>query len=58
MTSMELEQRELQVEGRMKRKILSLRKLFDKGPCKVIIADGRVESPVKDALNNIGTVIS
>ncbi|NOX88489.1 MAG: [LysW]-aminoadipate kinase [Calditrichaeota bacterium] len=53
----ELARREEQVEGRMKRKILALRKLFDRGAAKVIIADGRVEHPVRDALNEKGTVI-
>ena len=58
MTQSELEQRESQVEGRMKRKMLALKKLFEQGPCKVIITDGRVEHPIKDALNNKGTVIT
>jgi len=45
------------VDGRMKRKILALRKLFEKGSCKVILSDGRVEDPISDALNGKGTVI-
>jgi acetylglutamate/LysW-gamma-L-alpha-aminoadipate kinase len=53
----ELEAREQQVEGRMKRKMLSIRKLFEHGASKVIIADGRSEHPVHDALAGIGTVI-
>ncbi len=53
----ELEARERQVEGRMKRKMLALRKLFEQGTSKVIIGDGRGEHPVKDALAGIGTVI-
>ncbi|MBN2368699.1 [LysW]-aminoadipate kinase [Candidatus Woesearchaeota archaeon] len=57
MSKDELEKRESQVEGRMKRKILALRKLFEKGDCRVIISDGRVECPVKDALDGKGTVI-
>ena len=57
-SSAELERREQQVTGRMKRKMLALRKLFDGGAAKVIISDGRVERPVRDALDGKGTVIS
>jgi len=53
----ELQQREAQVEGRMKRKMLALRKLFETGAHRVIISDGRVEHPIKDALAGKGTVI-
>ncbi len=53
----ELERREGQVEGRMKRKILAVRKLFEEGASKVIIADGRSEHPIADALSGKGTVI-
>jgi acetylglutamate/LysW-gamma-L-alpha-aminoadipate kinase len=53
----ELEAREQQVEGRMKRKMLAIRKLFEQGATKVIISDGRSEHPVKDALAARGTVI-
>ena len=53
----ELETREQQVEGRMKRKMLALRKLFDQGASKVIISDGRREHPIEDALAGKGTVI-
>jgi acetylglutamate/LysW-gamma-L-alpha-aminoadipate kinase len=53
----DLEQWEHQVTGRMKRKILALRKLFNSGSPRVIIADGRVDSPVKSALDGKGTVI-
>jgi acetylglutamate/LysW-gamma-L-alpha-aminoadipate kinase len=53
----ELVIRETQVEGRMKRKILALRKLFENGAGTVIIADGRTEHPVRDALNGKGTRI-
>jgi acetylglutamate/LysW-gamma-L-alpha-aminoadipate kinase len=41
----------------MKRKILALRKLFEAGAGTVIIADGRTEHPVRDALNGKGTRI-
>jgi acetylglutamate/LysW-gamma-L-alpha-aminoadipate kinase len=54
----ELEAREQQVDGRMKRKMLAVRKLFEHGASKVIIADGRLEHPVADALAGKGTVIT
>ncbi len=57
MTKSELEQREAQVDGRMKRKILALRKLFEHGETNVIIADGRVDNPLNHALNGGGTII-
>ena len=50
-------QREQQVEGRMKRKMLALRTLFTTGAAEVVIADGRVEHPVHDALSGRGTTI-
>ncbi|MFL2562534.1 MAG: [LysW]-aminoadipate kinase [Arenicellales bacterium] len=53
----ELENRESLVEGRMKRKMLALRRLFDAGAAEVIIADGRTEHPVLDALAGKGTTI-
>ncbi len=53
----EIERREQQVEGRMKRKMLALRRLFESGASRVIIADGRTERPVSDALAGKGTVI-
>jgi acetylglutamate/LysW-gamma-L-alpha-aminoadipate kinase len=53
----ELAAREAQVEGRMKRKLLALKNLFDSGAVTVIIADGRTEHPVKDALKGKGTTI-
>lgn len=53
----ELERREAQVEGRMKRKILALRKLFDNSEGTVYISDGRTDTPIQDALNGKGTII-
>jgi acetylglutamate/LysW-gamma-L-alpha-aminoadipate kinase len=55
--SSELEAREQQVEGRMKRKMLAVRRLFEHGASKVVISDGRSEHPVNDALAGKGTVI-
>jgi acetylglutamate/LysW-gamma-L-alpha-aminoadipate kinase len=46
------------VQGRIKRKILSLIKLLNNNTKKIIIADGRTKNPVNKALNNIGTVIT
>ncbi|MFH1439509.1 MAG: acetylglutamate kinase [Candidatus Woesearchaeota archaeon] len=57
MSKQELKQKEEQVEGRMKRKMLALRKLFEDGANTVIISDGRVEHPIADALNGKGTII-
>jgi len=42
----------------MKRKMLAVRKLFEAGASRVIIADGRSEHPVSDALSGKGTVIA
>ena len=54
----DLERREEQVQGRMKRKMLALKKLFESGATQVIISDGRTEHPLKDALAGAGTRIS
>ena len=54
----ELEAREQQVDGRMKRKILAVRELFEHGASKVIISDGRTKHPVTDAMAGKGTVIA
>lgn len=53
----ELEAMEQKVDGRMKRKILALRKLFESGDTTVILGDGRTEHPIIDALNGKGTII-
>ncbi|MBS1266775.1 MAG: [LysW]-aminoadipate/[LysW]-glutamate kinase [Candidatus Woesearchaeota archaeon] len=50
----ELDQRLEQVKGRMKRKILAIKKLFESAPTEVIITDGRIENPITNAN---GTVI-
>ena len=41
-------------EGRMKRKLMALKKLE---PCKVFVSDGRTESPINDALSEKGTMV-
>lgn len=53
----ELSSREAQVEGRIKRKLLALTKLCAGGKTRIIIADGRVEHPVEEALSGKGTHI-
>lgn len=53
----ELEKREAQVEGRMKRKMKALIKLFESGNTTVYICDGRIENPITNALNGGGTII-
>ena len=58
MSKSELEAMEQKVEGRMKRKILAIRKLFEGGDTTVIISDGRTEHPIIDALEGKGTTIS
>jgi acetylglutamate/LysW-gamma-L-alpha-aminoadipate kinase len=45
-------------EGRMKKKVLGASEALDLGVAKVVFADGRVESPVTNALAGKGTVIS
>lgn len=53
----ELARREGEVAGRMKRKLLALRRLVESGTTRVVIADGRVERPISEALAGRGTVI-
>jgi acetylglutamate/LysW-gamma-L-alpha-aminoadipate kinase len=57
MTPVELRAREARVEGRIKRKLLSLTRLCGDGKTRVIIADGRVANPVSSALAGAGTHI-
>jgi acetylglutamate/LysW-gamma-L-alpha-aminoadipate kinase len=53
----ELERRESQVDGRMKRKMKALIKLFETGKTSVYICDGRIKNPMTKALNGEGTLI-
>lgn len=48
---------ERQVRGRMKRKMHAIRQLVQLGCAKVLIADGRTEKPISDAMAGKGTVI-
>ncbi|MCH7759336.1 [LysW]-aminoadipate kinase [Patescibacteria group bacterium] len=58
-----ISQRELEfmekiyTQGRMKRKMLSVRQAFANGVKKVIFADGRVDQPISQALKGKGTII-
>jgi [amino group carrier protein]-L-2-aminoadipate 6-kinase len=44
-------------QGRMKKKVLGAEEALNGGVGKVIIADGRTEHPVLDALAGRGTII-
>lgn len=57
MSKAEVDRREAAVEGRIKRKMLALKNLLEQGSPEVIMADGRVEHPLKDAMAGKGTVI-
>ena len=57
LSAAELARREGEVRGRMRRKLLALRRLVESGTTRVVIADGRVEHPVADALAGRGTVV-
>ena len=58
MSLAELHRREASVEGRIKRKLLALTRLCQGGKTRVILADGRGEQPVINALAGAGTHIS
>jgi [amino group carrier protein]-L-2-aminoadipate 6-kinase len=53
----ELPEWEARETGRIKRKLRALTALFATGSPGVIIADGRTQHPIKDALGGVGTVI-
>ena len=57
MTRAEVAARERRVSGRMKRKMLALKRLGESAPVRVVISDGRVERPVARALAGEGTVV-
>jgi acetylglutamate/LysW-gamma-L-alpha-aminoadipate kinase len=58
MSPAQLQAREATVQGRIKRKLLALTRLCQGGKTRVIIADGRGDQPVTDALAGAGTHIS
>ena len=53
-----LQEYESRATGRMKRKLLAIRQLFEISPTELVIADGRVESPYQDAVAGKGTIIN
>ncbi len=53
----DLATREQEASGRMKRKLLALTRLLDAGCARIVIADGRTESPLSDALAGAGTQV-
>ncbi len=48
---------EAESKGRIKRKLYSLKKMFENEVKRVIIADGRIEKPLEGAFAFVGTVI-
>jgi acetylglutamate/LysW-gamma-L-alpha-aminoadipate kinase len=58
MSPAQLQVREAAVEGRIKRKLLALTRLCQGGKTRIIIADGRGDQPVTNALAGAGTHIS
>jgi acetylglutamate/LysW-gamma-L-alpha-aminoadipate kinase len=57
LTLAELARWEAAAEGRIRRKLLALRRLLEGGTARVIVADGRGEHPVADALAGRGTAL-
>lgn len=53
----ELIEWESRVEGRIKRKLLAIKRLIEGGVKEVYISDGRTDTPITDALMGKGTVI-
>ena len=53
----DLARREREATGRMKRKLMAIRRLVGSGSTRVVIADGRSEHPVADVMAGKGTVI-
>jgi [amino group carrier protein]-L-2-aminoadipate 6-kinase len=45
-------------QGRMKKKVLGAEEALQGGVGRVIIADGRIENPISNALQGNGTIIS
>ncbi|MDE0310575.1 MAG: hypothetical protein OXI60_12210 [Acidiferrobacterales bacterium] len=52
-----IQEYEAAATGRMRRKLLAIRQLFEQGPTQVVIADGRSETPYLDAIEGKGTMI-
>ncbi|CAM2065207.1 [LysW]-aminoadipate kinase [Sulfidibacter corallicola] len=58
LTPDQLAEWEGRVQGRMRRKLMALNKLLNAAPTELILADGRGEHPLADALAGKGTVVS
>ena len=58
MTWAELAELEAEATGRMKRKMLALKRLGARQGARVMLADGRSKHPVRDALAGRGTLIA
>jgi [amino group carrier protein]-L-2-aminoadipate 6-kinase len=57
MTRADVKQWEERSSGRIKRKLHAITRLLDEYPARVILADGRSEHPLRNALAGKGTVI-
>ncbi len=57
LTRADVERHEAQASGRMKRKLLAVKRLLEAGGAGLVIADGRGRTPLRDALNGAGTRI-
>ena len=57
LSKLELDSMEEKADGRIKRKLLALKKLLEYGPAKVFIADGRIEKPISSAIAGNGTIL-
>lgn len=58
LTLAQLPQAQAYAQGRMKKKVLGAQEALMNNVCKVIIADGRVNTPIINALSGNGTIIS
>ena len=57
MSKIELDTMEEKAQGRIKRKLLALKKLLEFGSTKIIICDGRIEKPITGGISGNGTLI-
>lgn len=58
LTKSKLEELENTSDGRIKRKYHALTQISQLGNCTIIVADGRVDHPIQDAIAHKGTVIT
>ena len=57
-TKIQLDTLEEKAGGRIKRKLLGLKRLLEFGPTTVYLADGRIEQPISSAIAGNGTKIT